>query len=173
MISELDGLLDNSMRDATLVAAMRTGIAEFARYRDSVPLIPLSYTRTLLRKTSGFELVAMQWAAGSVSPIHDHGNSRCWVVIVEGTLDVESFERLDDGTGPIAQLGPPSRAVVPAGGLDYRMNWRELHRVRNPGNTSSYSLQVYAAPQDEYVVIDDETYHCSRAFPKYDTTFNL
>ncbi|MDP9110016.1 MAG: cysteine dioxygenase family protein [Candidatus Eremiobacteraeota bacterium] len=173
MIAELDGALTRAIQDAELITAMRAGVEGFARYRASIPLIPQSYSRTLLVKTAAFELVAMQWSVGSVSPIHDHGNSRCWVATLEGALDVESFDRLDDGTKPVAKIGPCTRAIVGPGALDFRLNWRELHRVRNAGNASAYTLQIYAGPQSEYVVVDEETLQCSPAFPKYDSTFVL
>lgn len=160
------------MQDARLIAAMKAGVTDFARYRHAIPHVPFGYTRTLLQKTEGFELVAMQWAAGSMSPIHDHGSSRCWVVVLEGSLDIESFDRLDDGSTELARLSAAQLQTLDAGGLDHRLSWRELHRVRNAGDVSAYSLQVYAAPQDEYVVVDDQTYRCSRALPKYDSTFN-
>ncbi|MEO9170843.1 MAG: cysteine dioxygenase family protein [Candidatus Baltobacteraceae bacterium] len=173
MTSTLDAMLAHSMQDDRLVDAMQAGIAAFTRYRDEIPLLELSYTRMLLRKTHDYELVAMQWAPGAISPIHDHGKSRCWVVVLEGTLEVESYDRLDDGTGEIASLGAPCSATLKTDELDHRLNWRELHRVRNTQRVSSYSLQVYASPQFDYVVIDDVTFHCMRALPKYDATFAL
>lgn len=161
------------MHDARLIAAMKAGVTDFARYRNALPHIPSGYTRTLLKKAADFELVAMRWAGGSMSPIHDHGRSRCWVVVLEGSLHVESFDRLDDGTTEFARLGPAQAQTLHAGGLDYRLTWRELHRVRNASPASAYSLQVYAAAQDEYIVVDETTNRCSSVSAKYDSIFSL
>jgi len=172
VISSLEDLLERSMGNADFVAAMKTGIDRFAGYRSIIP-VTHGYTRTLLRKTPQFELVAMRWAPGAVSPIHDHGRSRCWVVILEGTLDVQNYNRLDDGFNPIAKLQHTFDVRLNAGELDHRLDWRELHRVHNHSPQSTFSLQLYAAPQGDYTVVDAETMHCTRALPAYDSIFDL
>ncbi len=161
------------MDDPALVEAMRDGIARFEEYRGAIPLIPQSYARLLLRKTAHFELVAMQWAPQSKSPIHDHGKSRCWVAILDGVLDVENYERLDDGLTSYARINKDSETRLMPGHLDHRLNWQELHRVGNSMDTSVFSLQLYAAPQTDYAVIDEVTMLCRRAFPEYDATFDF
>lgn len=173
MISSFEDLLERSIANRTFTDALLTGIANFERYRAAMPLIPGSYARTLLRKTGDFELVAMQWAAGAQSPIHDHGDSRCWVVVLEGVLDVDNYERLDDGLSPHARIAPASQMRLAPQQLDHRFDWRELHRVRNATPQSVYSLQLYAGPQTEYTVIDEATMLCRRASPAYDSTFEL
>ncbi len=161
------------MDDPALVEAMRAGIARFEEYRSSIPFIANSYARLLLRKTAEFELVAMQWAPESKSPIHDHGNSRCWVAILDGVLDVENFQRLDDGLTSYARIAKDFDTRLIAGQLDHRLNWRELHRVRNSTGHNVFSLQLYAAPQTDYAVIDDATMLCRRAQPEYDAIFEF
>jgi cysteine dioxygenase len=173
MISSFDGLLEHSMENPTLVAAMKAAIAGFPKYRSAIPFEQGGYTRTLLRKTPEFELVAMQWAPGSKSPIHDHGSSRCWVAILEGELHVENYDRLDDGFQQIAKLQHTFDVRMACGQLDHRLDWRELHRVSNTAPESTFSLQLYAAPQTQYTVIDGETMVCSRALPTYDSIFDL
>ena len=161
------------MNEPEFVAAMRSAIADFSKYRSSIPTIPQSYSRLLLRKTNAFELVAMQWSAGAVSPIHDHGESRCWVVMLDGALDVENYDRVDDGLSSTATLVRTADMRLTPGVLDHRLNWRELHRVRNASPQSVYSVQLYAAPQIDYAVVDEATMLCRRAFPTYDSTFDL
>ncbi|MDQ2865873.1 MAG: cysteine dioxygenase family protein [Candidatus Eremiobacteraeota bacterium] len=173
MISLSDDALAAIIEDRGLAAAMRAGIDAFPRYRALIPLLAGGYTRTQLRNTAEFELVAMQWAANSASPIHDHGASRCWIVMLEGALDVESFDRLDDGSTSHAFIESRSRAVIKTGNLDHRMSWRELHRVKNLTDASAYSLQLYAGPQSEYAIVDGTTYECSRAKPVHDTTLRI
>ncbi len=173
MTPTLDKMLENKMPHSAFAAAMREGIERFEHYRAALVPIPLSYTRTLLRRTDDFELVAMLWAAGSASPIHDHGDSRCWVVVLEGDLEVENYDRLDDGTTEMARLEKSMRNTIASGVLDHRANWRELHRVCNLSDASVYSLQLYAAPQTDFTIVDERTSICSRALPKYDSTFTL
>ncbi len=168
MIHPLDSRLQEAMRDARFVQAMHDGLRSFEQYRSDVPLQPLGYTRTLLRKTAEFEIVVMQWAAGSSSEIHDHGASRCWVVILDGELEVHNFDRIDRDER-VADLRPGGVSRLVAGDLDHRLNRRELHRVYNRGSRSAYSLQLYAAPLTEYTIVDERTYRCERGVARYDS----
>jgi cysteine dioxygenase len=149
--------LTHALGDPEYVSAMERAADAFPRYRAQLPVIPYAYTRTRLFETPHFEIVAMLWSAGSVSPIHDHGASRCWVMMLEGGLDVENFEREDDGSGLVVAMRSAGTLVLQAGDLDYRYGPRELHRVVNSGAESAYSLQIYAAPISTYNVFDEHT----------------
>jgi cysteine dioxygenase len=136
---------------------MERAARAFSRYRAQLPVIPLAYTRTRLMETPHFEIVAMHWAAGSVSPIHDHGDSRCWVLMLEGALDVENFERDDDASTNRCAMHSTGSMVLRADDIDFRYGPRELHRVLNTGAHSAYSLQLYAAPISTYNVFEEHT----------------
>lgn len=172
MIDVLEARLHEAMSNRAMVDAMLRGMAHFDRYRASLPLLPGGYTRTLLQKTGDFELVGMHWAPGSLSAIHDHGDSRCWVVVMEGMLDVDNYDRHDDG-GLQADLTHGSSIEVVRGDLDHRLNRRELHKVRNTRDCSAYSLQLYSPSLTEYTVVNEQTGICSKAAALYDAVFDL
>jgi len=136
------------------VSAMERAAQAFSKYRDLLPSIPYAYTRTHLLETPQFEIVAMQWSAGSVSPIHDHGDSRCWVLLLEGTLDVHNFEREADDGGRVS-MRDAGMLTLRTGDLDSRFGPSELHRVVNSSSESAYSLQLYASPIVNYNVFDE------------------
>ena len=142
------------MGNHEFTAAMERAALAFSRYRPLLPSIPYAYTRTHLIETPQYEIVAMQWAAGSVSPIHDHGDSRCWVLLLEGTLDVHNFERQDDGSGEVC-MRDTGALTLKTGDLDARYGPAELHRVVNSGSESAFSLQLYAYPIVSYNVFDE------------------
>ena len=162
-------LLHSCIKNATFANAMQEAIAAFPQYRSQIPFAAGKYTRTLVRKSHEFEIVATQWAPGALSPIHDHGESRCWIVVLEGALEVESYERLDDGVEPVAKLERVFDTRVNVGELDHRLNWRELHRVRNVLPLNVYSLQLYAPAQTTYTVVDPDTLHCRIQSATYDS----
>ena len=149
--------LADAMRDDEFVAAMERFVAEFPSYRPQLPLIPYSYTRTRLERCDRYEVVAMRWSPGSTSPIHDHGESRCWVLMLEGALEVENFEPEGEHANDAISLRETGKLSLRAGDLDYRFGPKELHRVRNAGDEPAYSLQLYAAPIDHYRVVDGHT----------------
>ncbi len=153
-------------------AALQRGIDAFDRYRSMMPPTRNGYTRTLLEKHSHYELVGMLWAPGSKSPIHDHGPSRCWVVLMDGTLEVENYER-DDDDDAIPHLKHVATELLGAGAIDYRLNRKELHRVRNRDDAAAYSLQLYAAPLSDYTIVDDLTGRARRMRAHYDAVVDL
>jgi cysteine dioxygenase len=142
-------------------AAMERYAHQFETYRDRLPLIPYAYTRTRLARTPIYEVVVMRWSPGSLSPIHDHGRSRCWVLMLEGTLEIENYERDDDGSNSIAALRSTGRNSLGLGDVDYRGGYNELHRVHNASEEMAYSLQLYSEPIETYTVVDAHS-HQSR-----------
>lgn len=128
----------------------------FAEYRDRLPLVPRAYSRTRLAFDPEYEIIAMNWAPHSVSPIHDHGTSRCWVVMLEGVLDVQNYicGAADVGAG-VVHVRETERLNLQAGDVDHRLAPTELHRVHNPSPThSAFTLQLYARPLTTYSVLD-------------------
>jgi predicted metal-dependent enzyme (double-stranded beta helix superfamily) len=142
------------MDDAEFCRAMERFANAFGEYRTRLPAIPYAYSRTRLLLTPRYEIVAMHWSPGSTSPIHDHGRSHCWVLVLEGTLQVENYLRDGEpGTSPLV-LREAGRIILRPGDVDYRFGPDELHRVSNPQTGSAFSLQLYAAPMARYTVID-------------------
>lgn len=172
MIDTLEARLRAVLPESAMLTAMLRGIDAFARYRDSLPFARSAYTRTLLHKGDGFELVAMHWAPASVSGIHDHGDARCWVVVLDGVLDVDNYDRLDDG-GAVAKLAHAGSMAVRAGDLDHRLNRRELHRVRNEQASSAYSLQIYSPSIEQYTIVNEQTMACTTARALHDFILDL
>jgi predicted metal-dependent enzyme (double-stranded beta helix superfamily) len=135
---------------------MQRAALAFAGYREQLPSIPYAYTRTRLIERPHFEIVVMQWAAGSVSPIHDHGASRCCVLMLEGSLDVENFERdLENENGIV--LRPTGTLSLKTDDLDCRNGPTELHRVVNSSSETAYTLQLYSAPITTYNVYEEHS----------------
>ena len=157
MASDLTQTLADSMGEE-FAGAMRRFADGFADYRDRLPRIPYAYSRTRLAATSAYEVVAMNWAPKAVSPIHDHGASRCWVLMLEGTLGVENFSCADPSNDGLVELVAAERLLLRPQDLDHRLGPAELHRVTNPSDDAyAYSLQVYAAPLSTYSIVDART----------------
>lgn len=157
--------------DAEFCRAMERAAAAYARYRERLPIIPFAYTRTRLQYTPRFEIIVMRWAPGAVSPIHDHGDSRCWVQMLEGNLAIENFIRDESADG--IRIRPEGACTMRAGDLDARLGPRELHRVRNVESASAYSLQLYARPIQHYCVYDEKTSEARNAMTGYDLDLDL
>lgn len=127
------------------------------------------YTRTRVYRDSQFEIVLLNWAAGAVSPIHDHGGQHCWMYVLEGAVDVDDYARLDLGDAPgYAHVEPTGSCRLGVGELDRRSGPYDLHRVAAAGNAPAVSLHVYAGPLHQYLVYDENARRCQAAFGRYD-----
>jgi len=99
-----------------------------------------TYQRNLIHHTANYEALVLCWRSGQRSPIHDHGESACGVLVVEGVATETSF--LADNTGKM--IVSRSRRI-PAGSIVVSRG-SDIHRVANLENQGAdlISLHVYS-----------------------------
>ncbi|MBV8067523.1 MAG: cysteine dioxygenase family protein [Candidatus Eremiobacteraeota bacterium] len=128
-----------------------------------------AYTRTCAYRDDAFEVVLLNWAPGSASPIHDHGDQHCWMIVLSGALDVDDYKRLDRGTVPgYARVEPSGFSTLGPGGVDLRSGRFSLHRVSARADGSALSLHIYSAPLQRFFVYDQRARRCDVAYGAYD-----
>lgn len=161
------GPLERSTSDmAALLAATRG-----SGWRPSRPLLvcPGGYTRSCAYADERFEVLLLNWAAGAVSPLHDHGGQHCWMQVIEGQLIVDDYLRVDAGERPgFARLEAQGSRHMAVGDLDLRSGRFDLHRVSAPPGVPALSLHIYAAPLSEFSVYDEVTQTCQTVQSTYD-----
>ncbi len=127
------------------------------------------YTRTCAYFDERFELLLLNWGRGSVSDIHDHGGQRCWLAVIDGVLELENYERLDDGTREgLAAIARRDSVILRTGQLDLRSKPFDLHRVSNAGTQPAVSLHVYARPLRTFGVYDEFSQRRRTVHSRYD-----
>jgi len=147
---------------ATVTAALRDAMCQLIR--DPLVQLPACvhapveghYARRELYRSPnyGYSLVAMTWAPGQGTPLHDHGGLWCVEGIWRGALEISQFALVEqDGekfrfvaaTG--VQAGPGSSgSLIPP---------HEYHTVRNSNeNTVAVSLHIYEAPIESYMCFE-------------------
>jgi len=140
--------------DHAVTAALRDAMCELIR--DPVVQLPAwvhapvdgHYARRELYRSPvhGYSLVAMTWAPGQGTPIHDHDGLWCVEGIWRGALEITQYALLEQeesrfrfhaATG--MQAGPGSAgSLIPP---------HEYHTIRNASSaTVAVSLHVYQAP---------------------------
>lgn len=128
-----------------------------------------AYTRTCAYRDLSFEVAILNWAPGAVSPVHDHGGQHCWMLVLEGRLDVEDFVRLDTGDVPgYAHVEARGRRRLESGEMDLRSGRFDLHQVAVRGDRSAVSLHVYSRPLRKFLVYDEGARKCEIAYGTYD-----
>ena len=123
---------------------------------------PSAYTRNLVFGNAHMDVLLMCWPPHSVSSIHGHDDSSCWVVLVAGEVWEVQYavpkvcnkfmqEQMRNPTGAVGRCGPlkvtgESKLAAGNGGVTtaYANNDLALHRVENRTDAPAYTLHVYA-----------------------------
>jgi cysteine dioxygenase len=97
-----------------------------------------TYSRNLIKKTDGYELIAICWRQGMQTSIHNHNFSRCWVKIIEGSLLEEYFN-----PKKIDSILKTNRAKK--GDVLYIDDNLAVHKL-NCQSSTAVSLHLYSPP---------------------------
>ena len=123
------------------------------------------YTRNLVHKEKGFELMVVCWSPGQKAPIHGHEGEKCWARIQKGSLQVCNYKEIS--SDPI-NLDLVERVLAKKGYLD---GPADIHSVENISNDIAVSLHVYARPFDSCDIYDMETGVKNRIQLQYHSMF--
>jgi cysteine dioxygenase len=135
---------------------------------------PGGYTRTCAYRDTDFEVLLLNWAPGAASPIHDHGDQRCWMIVLDGRLDVEDYARVDNGEVPgYAHVEPCGWQRLEPGETDFRSGRFDIHRVTATADAPAVSLHVYSAPLRQYLVYDQPARRCETTRGTYDEVLSV
>ncbi|RKG88003.1 cysteine dioxygenase [Corallococcus terminator] len=134
--------------------------------------LPGRYTRNLVHRDEGLEIIVNCWSPGVSSPIHDHDGQECWFSIQRGQFLLENYPLLAGGTGPgMARLGAPERVgPVGAGHVDFRDTGAPIHRVCST-SAPGVTLHVYAGPVASCLVFDPRRSRCAAHSLRYHSIF--
>lgn len=110
--------------------------------------IPGHYARRELHRSAehGYALVAMTWAPGQGTPIHDHDGMWCVEGVWSGQLEIIQYDLIRQETGlyRFTEMGTLIAGTGSAGSL---IPPHEYHAIRNASDRDiAVSLHVYAEP---------------------------
>jgi cysteine dioxygenase len=112
-----------------------------------------TYARNLVKHCSLYELLVICWNRGQQSPIHNHQGSRCWMAVLEGTID-ETLFRMPEGGGPLVRGASKS---FEQGQVAFITDDIGLHEIRSSKGRPAVSLHLYAPPIPRCQIYDRET----------------
>jgi len=124
-----------------------------SRYRNFEPNF---YTRNLIERCGEFELLALCWSAGQVSPVHDHGGSDGYIRVIEGVCE-EVWYQCDRGPGNRVKTTPGRRLIAKRGDVSFINDELAWHTVGNPSDQPLVTLHLYSPPIDSCQYIDAES----------------
>ena len=139
---------------AALTGALRRSLCHFISSGEvqlpdcvSIPCAEHYARRELYRSEEhGYCVVAMTWAPGQGTPIHDHDGMWCVEGVWRGALDIEQYDLLEQ-VGQRYHFAAVGSIQANAGSAGSLIPPHEYHSIRNPSRDAiSISLHVYAAP---------------------------
>ena len=150
LVAALDAAVGHPSQEAVIAALGRTLAALFADPGFVLPpalLRPVHdhYARRELHvsPTLDYSVVAMTWAPGQGTPIHDHDGAWCTEIVWHGRLAITRYaptERHGE-RWRFARIGSEE---LPAGATDWLAPPHEYHAVHNPSaGEVAVSLHVY------------------------------
>jgi SAM-dependent methyltransferase/predicted metal-dependent enzyme (double-stranded beta helix superfamily) len=135
-----------------IVLEAKVKAADIAAWADYNHSPADSYGRRLIYGADNFELMAMSWAPGDISGIHDHGYTEWGAVQVFGPAEHATF-RIEDG-----QMSTLSRFQFKPGdvvGVSHTL----IHQMGNMTEKPFLTLHVYGRPEEiENVTGDARVY---------------
>ncbi len=109
------------------------------------------YTRNCIERTDDFELLLLCWNPGDSTPIHCHGEQRCWVYQVSGRMKEVIYKENEDNN-----INPDSERRLKSGDICYMDDSLGYHTLHNNSDARSMSLHLYARPIDTCTYYDEE-----------------
>ncbi|MHC4938516.1 MAG: cysteine dioxygenase [Planctomycetota bacterium] len=98
------------------------------------------YARNVVFENEQFELVYICWRPGQASSIHDHGESWCLYLVLDGEFEEQVFELGDDGEPKmtLSRRWQTGEITVAAGD--------DIHRISNDTDRDLKTLHIYSPP---------------------------
>lgn len=149
LISDISETLTN-LRDDDLQTKMKSllstyqqsGDESWRKYKFSNPH---SYSRNLVHISPLFEAILLVWDKGQISPIHNHNQSNCFFVVMEGNISETQYDfKMDGKKAELTQLGTSSFC---AGDVAVVSEGDEiLHKVASDLGGQACTLHIYNRP---------------------------
>jgi len=102
------------------------------------------YQRNLIQKNEFYELVAICWTPGQLTPIHDHVGSDCAFKIINGVSTETTYNLNQEGLA--YQIGVREYQA----GEICASDEPDIHRVSNNSDNELINLHVYTPPLHAY-----------------------
>jgi cysteine dioxygenase len=120
-------------------------LAARARFSDQ------GYTRTVLHRCAGWELLLAGWLPGQRTAVHGHGESFGATCVLEGTLTEVEYR-----LAPGGQVRRGKRSKHGPGSVFHEQPYT-IHHVEHAGRVRSVTLHLYAPPLRRMELYDGST----------------
>lgn len=155
ILDDIITFTDIAMRSRTQFARLELltqGVKSILRTKIALPdylLVsdPWKYVRQELYRSEelNYQIVAITWAPGQTSGIHDHGEMWGIEAILAGSLEVTDFA-VAERNDALVKLQSTGRKILVAGDVISLLPPHDLHSCRNLFHQTTVSLHIYGKP---------------------------
>lgn len=131
----------------------------FIHFRDD------TYGRNLVYRNEFFELAILTWLPGHRTPIHDHANQRCWMMVESGELTFKNYENPTSDSAKLKPLGPAEK--ITSGAKVYIDDDLAMHSITNASHKPAVSIHLYAGPINACRIYNEATKRFERKVLSY------
>ena len=124
------------------------------------------YTRNLIHKCEGFELLIIGWEPGQRTPVHGHEGELCWARVEMGNLRFTSYREVSEDPLVVEMIGSPIDAG--AGHLDGPADIHSVENLKSSGEPGA-TLHLYSRPYPEFDIYDLVKGEKRRIATRYDS----
>jgi len=115
---------------------------------------PEHYCRRLIHQDDrlGYTIMAMTWAPGQATPVHDHAGMWCVEAVWSGEIEVVQYELVDQHDDRFA-LEPRTTMRTGVGSAGSLIPPHEYHTIANPSSKKpAVTIHIYAGEMDHCCV---------------------
>ncbi|MDX2216005.1 MAG: cysteine dioxygenase family protein [Oculatellaceae cyanobacterium bins.114] len=147
----IDDFILETMRspiDQLQVSQLQTWVADLDLkddlFKHHIAFCSQSYHRTLVCRTSRFDMLILCWQPGQSSTIHDHADSLNVTRVYRGELTSRAFEQVDSSQARCClELLDEERLQQNAIAT---VNRHQIHQLTNTSDENLVTLHLYARP---------------------------
>ena len=99
------------------------------------------YTRNLVHRAATYELMLLCWMPGQKTPIHGHEGEKCWMRVIEGSLQAINYSKVSSEGGFL--LKPDELVPLEAGSVN---GPAFINQIINASDEKAISLHVCSKP---------------------------
>lgn len=114
------------------------------------------YARRLIHQDArrGYTIMAMTWAPGQGTPVHDHSGMWCVEAVWNGQIEVTQYE-LTDTRGDRFRLEPRTTMRAGIGSAGSLIPPHEYHTIANPDSREvAVTIHIYSGRMDQCAVFE-------------------
>ncbi|MFH0898114.1 MAG: cysteine dioxygenase family protein [bacterium] len=110
------------------------------------------YTRNLIHKTDGFEVVLMCWNPGQKSPVKNLMGTLTWFGVERGMLDISYFQE-EPSSGSNSKLKKLNLVRLKQGSVEFPSR---VYSFENNSDSQVVSLHLFVPPSSQCEIYDIE-----------------